>query len=571
MIRRRAVIVLLALLAGIAPWAPSGEARAATSFTFFGSGWGHGLGMSQYGAYGLAQKGWGHRRILTHFYSRTRVGPAPRIPRSIRVGLVQARDRLRITAQGGRVVLSLDEPGGELVAEIPRGETWTVRIRSGRYRILDASGGLVGGQLWGGRFRDLFASHRPHVRVGVAETGHSYRRGHLEFNIYATCSTCSNRLRLIAVVPSQQYLYGLGEVPSSWPAAALRAQAVAARSYAFAKVASLGQHRPGCNCGLYASTIDQVYVGWSKEAGVDGDRWVAAVDDTAGEVVLHDGAPIQAFYSSSSGGHTENNENVWGGSPIAYLRGVCDPGDYTPANPNRVWSRTFTASAVTSRLGLGIGTIRRFTGAVRGVSGRIVTIVAVGTDGRATVRGSALRAALGLPDDRVWINANRNVTGDIRLRYDSSGCRPGLPTTAQASVAGGSRQRFQAGAIYRNADIGRAYWLRGPIYAKYRQRGESRGVLGMARSGVITYGEARCPGVACRRARFESGTIYFKAGIGAHALWGPVLREFLDRGGVFGRLGFPTSDVRWLGDGTRRATFEGGTITCSSGGTCRVS
>ena len=106
---------------------------------------------------------------------------------------------------------------------------------------------------------------------------------------------------------------------------ALKTQAIAARTYAFTKAAA-SQHRAVCDCALYASSYDQVYAGWDKEGGVDGDRWVSAVDQTDDQVVLNAGQTIQAFYMSSSGGYTENNENVWGGTPIDYLRGVCDPG-----------------------------------------------------------------------------------------------------------------------------------------------------------------------------------------------------------------------------------------------------
>jgi SpoIID/LytB domain protein len=177
---------------------------------------------------------------------------------------------------------------------------------------------------------------------------------------------------------------------------AMEAQAVAARSYALGK-ASYGQHRSGCNCALYASSYDQVYAGWDKEGGVDGDRWVHAVDATAGQVVTYKGDVIQAYYMSSSGGHTEDNENVWGGTPIEYLRGVCDPGDYTTANPSATWTVTYTAEQVTKKLKLGIGAVTGFSNIVRGVSGRIVTVTVKGETGTASIARSTL--------DRRWRSA----------------------------------------------------------------------------------------------------------------------------------------------------------------------
>jgi SpoIID/LytB domain protein len=356
---------------------------------------------------------------------------------------------------------------------------------------------------------NLYVVYGNGARVVVPEAGHAYSRGFIELNLYNCESGC--RERMILVVGAEEYLYGLSEVPSSWPVPALQAQAVAARTYAFTKVASSGQHRPVCNCALFASSFDQVYAGWDKEAGVDGDRWVAAVDATSGEVVTYQGQTIQAFYMSSSGGFTEDNENVWGGTPIPYLRGVCDPGDYTSDNPNAVWDLSLPADRVTRRLGLGIGPVTGFTDTVRGVSGRIVTTVVRGASGTAEVSGSTLRSALDLPDDRVWVNANRQITGSIRQKYDATNCRAGLPTSPEVPVAGGIRQQFQRAAIY------------------------------------------------------------FKTGIGPHMLSGSVLGFYLKKGGPNGKLGFPTSDVVRLENGATRATFERGRITCSVSGACRAS
>ena len=122
---------------------------------------------------------------------------------------------------------------------------------------------------------------------------------------------------------------------------------------------------------------------------------------------------------------------------------------------------------------------------------------------QAAISGDKLRSSLGLPDDRVWINANRSVTGEIRAKYDGLGCSPGLPTSRQVSVAGGERQKF------------------------------------------------------------EDGTIYHSGSTGAHLLRGLVLNRYLSKGGPAGRLGFPTSDVHRLENGNLRASFERGVITCN--------
>lgn len=564
---RRAATLVVALVVLLA-FLPAPVGRAEGGFDFYGSGWGHGLGMSQWGAYGLAKDGWGYRRILTHYYSRTKVTRARKVPSELRIGLTQGRDKIRLAARAGRVKLRVGRPSSsEVVGTIPRGGTWTVRVDSGKYRVLNGDGKLVGGRLWGGPKRHLVALYRSTgARVFVPETGHSYNRGRLEFNIY-NCGGCS--LRLIAAVPTERYLYGIAEVPSSWPAAALKAQAVAARTYALAKVARSGQHRPGCNCALFASTADQVYIGWDKEAAAYGEEWVRAVNGTKGEVVTFGGAYIQAFYSASSGGYTENNENVWGGTPIPYLRGVCDPGDYTSSNPRRAWSISMSQSAVTSRLALGIGTVKRFTNAKRGVSGRIITVKVVGGSGSAVISGTRLRSSLGLYDDRVWVNSNRNVTGSIRQLYDRLGCAPGLPTSPESSVPGGTKQRFRHGAIYQNRGLDLTAWVRGPIYGKYRGKSEANGVLGLpvAPQSKLTKPPV-CKRVKCIRARFEGGHIYYREKVGVHELHGRVLKYYLSKDGPEGSLRFPTSDVRSPQDGVFTATFQGGTVTCEQGSPC---
>ena len=569
---RRVGFFLALLAAAFLSTPPAAGGATSPAITFYGSGYGHGLGLSQWGAYGMAQQGKTYRQILTHFYKGTTVGKAPSQPSKLRIGLVQGKRVVHLTAVGGQVELLSQ---GAHMAWIPKAETWTVAATSsGGYLVKDAGGAVVGGKTWGSTSHGLVVANGAGATVKVRETGHSYKRGTIEFNTYRACDGCGFRERLIAVLRPQLYLYGIGEVSSSWPMQSLETQAVAARTYAFEKVSRLGQHRPGCNCGLYGTTLDQNYVGWDKESGYLGSRWVDAVDRTAGQVVMYRGALIQAYYHASSGGFTENNENVWGGSPIPYLRGVCDPGDFTTANPVRTWTLTFSGPALTTKLATytgSIGTVTGFSGAVRGVSGRIESITVVGTKDKATISGGALRAALGLRDTRVWIGSNRNVTGAIRRAYDSLMCAPGQAAGSQRAVPGGHRQAFAKGALYRNAANGRVIWLRGPVFTRYVQLGDASGSLGIPVSGTRTVTLPRgCRKYQCSITRFAGGVIYFKGatGVGIHELHGALYRYFRSLRGVRSRLGFPTSDVKLGPGGRTSATFEGGTITCNSKGVC---
>jgi SpoIID/LytB domain protein len=337
-------------------------------------------------------------------------------------------------------------------------------------------------------------------------------------------------------------------------------------------VARLGQHREGCDCGLWSSTADQVYGGWDKEVASYGARWRAAVQRTRGLVATFGGRLIQAYYHSSSGGHTESNAYVWGGSQIPYLRGVCDPGDYTIANPNRAWRTTLDGATIGDRLGRAtghrIGAARRFVGTTRTAAGRVLATTAVGTDGRVRVSGDTLASALGLRDTKVWIGVNRNVRGAFRDRYDTLECRPGLPTSRPMGVPGGGLQRFQHGTLYYNSMRQRTLWLHGVVQTGYMARHESRSALGMPRTDVRRIRAPGCANVRCVRALFEHGGIYARPGPGLHSVVGGVFRAYRHHGGT-GGLGFPTSDVRRARDGSRYAMFQRGTIRCRHGH-CRV-
>jgi SpoIID/LytB domain protein len=579
--RRARLLVVLALVVCSLP--AGGSARAADSFRFHGSGYGHGIGMSQWGAYGLAKQGWSYARILTHFYSGTRVVTSTTVPKVVRVGLTAGRSRIHVGARNGPVFLWLDGPRRTPVAKIPKGKTWTVAAAPivRKYAIRDDTGALVGGVRWGGPARPLFVTFEDTgSRVFVPEAdevwhrGFAYAYGFLEFDLVGCADRCRERLTI--QLPFERYLRGLGEMPSSWPGAALRAQTVAARTFAMYKIRHHGI-REGCDCHVLDGASDQVYVGWSKEAGVDGDRWVAAVNGTAGRVVTYGGSVIQAFYAASDGGYSENVEDVWHGGnsayAIPYLRGVCDPGEDTSANPWTDWARSFTAASASSRLAPytgGIGTISRFTKVRRGVSGRIVSAVVRGTTGSASVSGSELRAALGLPDGRVWINSDRNIVGVVRAKYDDLMCRPGLPRSALLTLDHGSRQLFARGGIYRNGPVDLTVWLRGAVHDEYLGVGGAAGRLGLPVTGTANPSRVAaaetCSG--CRRLIAERGRGYFKPGLGAYALWGPVLTAYLSRGGAQGSLGYPITRVSRV-DGVSRASFEHGSIACA-GGSCEV-
>jgi stage II sporulation protein D len=478
MLMRRSAPFLCALLVTMLAVPPASADRGrrgpARLFVFHGAGYGHGLGMSQYGALGLARKGWAADRIVGHFYRGVAVGPRQPADPTIRAGLLQDADAARVIATQGAVDLLVQ--GGSAVETVPQGQRRTIEVTGDRrFRILRADGTEVA--TVGGPGADLIARLQNGARIRVPEWGHELASGEVRFQV-----TAPGRAHVLAVMPVEAYVRGISEVPNSWPLEALGAQAIAARTYAYWRIA--GALRADCGCDVYTSTADQYFVGWDKEASSQGERWVQAVEATARSVATWGGEPIYAAYSSSSGGYTENIERVWPGSaPRPYLRGVCDPGDYVTDNPNRVWQASFERETVTGQLRPytgDIGKITRFADWSLGVSGRVTSVRVVGTRGDRVVEGWDIRSALSLKDTRFAVNRNLNITGVIRDRYDLIGCRPGRATSGQRPVPGGREQRFVKGRMFEHGRRDMAVWLRGKVLGRYLEFGGPRGRLGLA-------------------------------------------------------------------------------------------
>jgi stage II sporulation protein D len=580
---RRAIT--LALAAAVFSLAvPSNTAAAgAATFTFYGSGFGHGIGMSQWGAYGLASQGWSHDRILTHFYTGTKIQDTLKLPRHVSVGLTHGDTSIDVVATHGSARIWVGAPlSGSFVGSIPEGAARTLQVvGKGSFQVLRPNGSVVGGKRWGSSKLDVFVTYadaRSRVQVFQSDqpggAGSEYSHGYVELNSYGCATSCKERA--ILRIAFEQYLLGIGEVPGTWPMEALESQVDASRSYAAYEIARAAK---GAACMCQVVQSDQTYVGWSKESGTGGSRWVAAVRATRGEVVTYKGALIQAFYAASDGGHSENVEDAWhGGDPryaVPYLRGVCDTGEDTAANPWLSWSRSLSAADATARLLAytgKIGTVASFGSEVRGVSGRIITIKVTGSTGSAVITGGQLEAAMGLPDDRVYVGQDENILGAIRTVYDSWNCKPGAPSTPVASVTGGSFQTFAHGGIFQNSGAGLTVWVRGVTYDEYVAVGGAAGTLGLPITDVVSVRPGSPGGcTGCKETDFHGGRIYVEPAAGSRALWGPVLATFIANGGPGGSLGYPTQRVQFQPDGSSSATFEHGSIACDAAGTCQIS
>ena len=349
---------LLSLALGLAMLAVLLPATAAVAVTggatVEGSGYGHGVGMSQYGARSLAEKGWSSTRILRHYYDGVSVGPAD--VGIIRLGLTANQDFWRFInrADSAREVhVWLDGSRDGRVPKAQPGQTIRVAHVSGTRCDV-----TLESRTWRASCDDLqirwpIRDEAPEtfVRMPRSEAHDlTLARGRVEF-VQRNDDTVHTRLR----IHMEDYLYGLAEVPSSWPAASLETQAVAGRTFALNR-ATNNPRGASCSCHLLTTVSDQHYTGWAKEDAAP--RWVAAVDNTnnasrtRGRVLTYNDRLISAFYSSSSPGRTEFSQDIWSAA-VPYLVSKDDSyaHDADANNPMSSWTREFDYFDFSRRLG----------------------------------------------------------------------------------------------------------------------------------------------------------------------------------------------------------------------------
>jgi SpoIID/LytB domain protein len=401
----------LAVLAGVivavgaatlAAGAP--PAAAATSFTFTGGGYGHGVGMSQWGAKGRADHGQIAGQILAAYYAGTTV-----------VTSAPAGPRVKL---GDTASTTLAQPGGTMLFA-PAGGGLAGMANSGDTIRVWADGSRVLGQRTAPTASGIFvvadagqvgtATFTQGVAASVGAFGRTYAWGRLTFRVV----TPGSLEVVLDQLTMQQYLRGIAEVPSSWPPTALAAQAIASRTYAAYRLA---HPQNAARFDLYASTVDQAYVGASQESAA---AWLAAVGATDGQLITYGGVPIQAFYSSSNGGASESSGYVFT-TALPYLQAAADPYDAAVGNPNASWSRTYTGAEVqfaVAYAGFGdVGEVQRVavTGGT-GASGRVdrATIAVTGTTGSVTLTGNQLRSAVNavMPGARDLLSTKFAISG----------------------------------------------------------------------------------------------------------------------------------------------------------------
>ena len=380
------------------PSSPGGLTTLGESVTFFGRGWGHGVGLSQYGARGRALEGQGAAEILAHYYPGTTIGSLPE-GSTIRVLLLDnhvptAASPLTIFGRGDAWSISgVDAlfPADARLRLVPAATGTTTRWQA----VVDAAGTVLYDAPAPADIRVQGLSPAATLQLPARSSTYDTYRGTLRILISGVKADVVNELSL------ESYLRGVVpmEMPSSWPAAARTAQTIAARSYAAVRI------RPGTSTfDVYDDTRSQVYRGVRAESAAAD----AVIAETA-NLVLYSGATIaSAMFHSTGGGATENNENVYvsatgarTSTPVGYLRGSADRDangvPYDATSPHAAWqtnayslaqlSAIFAADSRTS-----VGTLTALDLRDRGVSGRLVSVMLVGSAGAKTVSGNVLVA-----------------------------------------------------------------------------------------------------------------------------------------------------------------------------------
>ncbi len=380
-------------------------------FIFQGSGYGHGVGMSQIGARAKALAGESATAILQYYYTGTQVETITDT-QILRVNIANliTSAKLRSDSKDASLQLYAGELGETQTAvpllTFPSRTSLNLALTEGVIALSTTRGSVTKAITTGTSFTLRWSGTRyqegPLTVISLTSGGATkrYRHGQMSLKVIRD-KTVGKRIAIVNSVRLQdEYLWGISEVPSSWPVQALEAQAIASRTYAYAKSNKI---RPACDCHLYATISDQTFAGYSKESEPRfGEIWKAAVNRTAGMIVTHSGKPITAYFSSSSGGTTETSEHAWG-TATPYTVSVPDSASVDIAfNPRFAnWTREIPQSVVAQAFVL--PNVLSLTVLSINPAGSVALIQAISLDGSfAVLRGETFRSRSKLPS--AWFS-----------------------------------------------------------------------------------------------------------------------------------------------------------------------
>jgi len=355
------------------------------TFEFSGSGYGHGVGMSQIGARSRALAGESASAILNYYYKDVQVAPYEDT-HTIRVNIAHLVKTISFTTHtpGARIDV-FEGDIGDSAQSLPITSFATKKKATFTVATLSKSKALT--LRWIG--------DNPIITMTQGSVSTKYKYGYITLKLLKGSIVVTNTLAL-----RDEYLWGISEVPSSWPAAMLEAQAIASRSYALSKLSVV---RPSCDCQVYSHITDQNFVGYSKESEPRfGHFWKDAVsrtiiDSSTSLVVLSNGKPAQTYFFSSSGGATQTTRDAWG-EATAFTQSVPDTASVDiKLNPRFAsWKASSTQELVAKAFLLpNVVSLEILS---RNQAGAVTYIAATSSDGvTKKIRGDTFRSRAKLP------------------------------------------------------------------------------------------------------------------------------------------------------------------------------
>jgi SpoIID/LytB domain protein len=367
----------------------------------------------------MALDGFTAEQIVTHYYSGTTVSSIPDLS-DIAVNLLHQSPTVVIRSEGlaaggGGVVVTVRGlapvvgTAADVFSFTALNKVVTVTKTTAGVTSVIGTGSWATVN-WSGTRQPLTSGTVPtllNVTSSASQfdsSGHRYRYGSVKIQPATATPNLLEAINYVRI--HDEYLLGIAEVSSSWPAAAMQAQIIASRSYALNHVNSL---RAACLCNVDdggGPYYDQTFAGWIKEADAWGKYWraaVAATDTTAttGETILSNGQPIAAFYFSASGGATQSSADVWGGT-LPYATSVDDHWSLDPSVPWSKWIPRVRSQAQVAAA-FGLPDVVRIDLTSRCVSGAVKSATAWSSTGQSsTIAGARLAGRLGLPSRWIW-------------------------------------------------------------------------------------------------------------------------------------------------------------------------
>jgi len=379
------LIPALSALLALTLISPARAADVPATFSFTGAGFGHGVGMSQIGAKARAVAGESATAILKYYYKNIDVVPVVDTA-TIRVNIGHALKNVVFSTTSAGTSLQIFN-GDSLVGTVANKKKLSISIAPDQKSILGYNTSLLTIRWSGGEV--------PVITVAESGTTERFRYGFIQVRVVKGALEVTTSLSL-----HDEYLLGISEIASNWPAAVLEAQTIASRSYALSK---MGNIKASCDCHLYAHIADQNFVGFAKESEAKiGKLWRAAVlrtvvDSSTGLAILSNGKPVQAYFFSSSGGATQTTADAWGGF-TSYTQSVPDTASVDVAlNPRFAsWKASTTQQLVAAAFGL--PNVAQLEIVSRNAAGAVTWIKGTSSEGVSQmVRGDTFRSRVKLP------------------------------------------------------------------------------------------------------------------------------------------------------------------------------